>query len=207
METLSNKVAFIKANNDLISDLKLNNLKRSKLSEADADEIIEQIKAHPDYSEDETSSTSVETSSVLEIEGATYTEEFGSLLYLPFVGKTKKSFSFQYGDSLVYCNDGDLFLLEDAGKLIVGQEFAFKADTLQTSKNGVLNIRLNYKADATITAVNKAIDEYQAGVEAKIKTRAKLRNIDYKTAEAQIYAIIDEEENARIKASLPKFSL
>ena len=143
----------------------------------------------------------------MELDGVTHTEEFGALLHLPFVGKTKKSFSFQFGDSLIYCNDGDLFLLAEAGKMIVGQTFAFKADSIKTSINGVMTIRLNYKADATITAVNQAIDDYQAEIEAKIKTRAKKRGIDYKTAEAQIYAIIDQAEELELKASLPKFSL
>jgi hypothetical protein len=205
MTTMSQKTAFVKANKNLVSSVKLTNAKIAGLTESEIDALVTEITAHADYSPEETTvATSVP---VLEMEGVTHTEEFGSLLYLPFVGKTKKSFSFQYGDSLVYCNDGDLFLLQEAGKLVVGQTFAFKADTLQTSKNGVLNIRLNYKADATITAVNKAIDDYQSDIEAKIKARAKKRGIDYKTAEAQIYAIIDQQEEVELKASLPKFSL
>lgn len=205
MTTMSQKTAFVKANKNLVSSVKLTNAKIAGLTESEIDALVTEITAHADYSPEETTvATSVP---VLEMEGVTHTEEFGALLHLPFVGKTKKSFSFQYGDSLVYCNDGDLFLLQEAGKLVVGQTFAFKADTLQTSKNGVLNIRLNYKADATITAVNKAIDDYQSDIEAKIKARAKKRGIDYKTAEAQIYAIIDQQEEVELKASLPKFSL
>ena len=205
MTTMSEKTAFIKANKKLVSSAKLTNAIIAGLTEDQVDTLVAEIQANPEYTAEETIvATSVPT---LEIEGVTHTEEFGALLHLPFVGRTKKSFSFQYGDKLVYCNDGDLFLLQEAGKLEVGQMFAFKADTLQTSKNGVLNIRLNYKADATITSVNQAIDDYQAKVEAKIKTRAKLRGIDYKSAQEQIYAILDAEEEAEIKASLPKFSL
>ena len=202
---MSEKIAFVKANKNLVSSTKLTNAKIAGLTEDAVDALVSEIQANPEYSPEETSvATSVPT---LELEGVTHTEEFGALLHLPFVGKTKKSFSFQFGDSLIYCNDGDLFLLAEAGKMIVGQTFAFKADSIKTSINGVMTIRLNYKADATITAVNQAIDDYQAEIEAKIKTRAKKRGIDYKTAEAQIYAIIDQQEEVELKASLPKFSL
>jgi hypothetical protein len=204
MTTMSEKIAFVKANKNLVSSTKLTNAKIAGLTEDAVDALVSEIQANPEYSEETTVATSVPT---LELEGVTHTEEFGALLHLPFVGKTKKSFSFQFGDSLIYCNDGDLFLLAEAGKMIVGQTFAFKADSIKTSINGVMTIRLNYKADATISAVNQAIDDYQADIEAKIKTRAKKRGIDYKTAESQIYAIIDQAEEAELKASLPKFSL
>lgn len=205
MTTMSQKQAFVKANKNLVSSTKLTNAKITSSTEEELDALVSEIQAHAEYSPEETTvATSVP---VLELEGVTHTEDFGALLHLPFVGRTKKSFSFQYGDRLVYCNDGDLFLLAEAGKMPVGQTFAFKADSITTSTNGVLNIRLNYKADATITAVNQKIEEYQADIEAKIKSRAKLRGIDYKSAEAQIYAILDEQENESLKASLPKFSL
>lgn len=202
MTTMSEKIALIKANKKLVSSAKLTNAIIAGLTEDQADALVTEIQAHPEYNAEETPATSVP---VLELEGVTHTEEFGSLLHLPYVGKTKKSFSFQYGDSLVYCNDGDLFLLESEGKLEVGKIFAFKADTLKTTSNGVMTIRLNYKADATISAVNQAIDNYQADIEAKIKTRAKLRGIDYNTARAEIYAMIDEKEKDTF--TLPKFSL
>lgn len=203
MTTLSEKRDFIKANNALIKSKKLTNATRNSLTEEQADELVNTIVSHPDYTEIET--TPVAVTPTLELEGVVNTEEFGALLHLPFVAKTKKSFAFQFGESLIYCNDGDLFLLAGANKIEVGQMFAFKADTIKTSPNGVLNIRLNYRADASISAVNQAIDDYQADIEAKIKTRAKLRGIDYKTAETQIYAMIDEKEKANFV--LPTFSI
>jgi hypothetical protein len=202
MTTLSEKRDFIKANNALIKSEKLTNATRNSLTEEQADALVEKIVSHPDYTEIETTPAVAPT---LELEGVVNTEEFGALLHLPFVAKTKKSFAFQFGESLIYCNDGDLFLLAGANKIEVGQVFAFKADTIKTSPNGVLNIRLNYRADASISAVNQAIDDYQADIEAKIKTRAKLRGIDYKTAEQQIYAMIDEKEKATFV--LPTFSI
>lgn len=202
MTTLSEKRDFIKANNALIKSKKLTNATRNSLTEEQADELVDTIVSHPDYTE---ITTPVAVTPTLELEGVTHTEDFGALLHLPFVAKTKKSFAFQFGESLIYCNDGDLFLLAGANKIEVGQMFAFKADTIKTSPNGVLNIRLNYRADASISAVNQAIDDYQADIEAKIKTRAKLRGIDYKTAEQQIYAMIDEKEKATFV--LPTFSI
>ena len=208
METLSNKIAFIKANNDLISNLKLNNLKRSKLSEAEADDIITVIQAHPEYKNDETS-TPVETnSSSLEVQGTIHTEKFGDLLNLPYVGQSKKGFKFQFGDTFAYCNDGTLFLLADAGKLEIGQEFAFKADSLKPIANSAFfSIRLNYGADATISDLNEKIDAFQGAIETKIKIRAKKYGIDYKTAQSQILALMQEEEDAEFKSKMPKLSI
>ena len=208
METLSNKIAFIKANNDLISNLKLNNLKRSKLSEAEADDIITVIQAHPEYKNDETS-TPVETnSSSLEVQGTIHTEKFGDLLNLPYVGQSKKGFKFQFGDTFAYCNDGTLFLLADAGKLEIGQEFAFKADSLKPIANSAFfSIRLNYGADATISDLNEKIDAFQGAIETKIKIRAKKYGIDYKTAQQQILALMQEEEDAEFKSKMPKLSI
>ena len=208
METLSNKIAFIKANNDLISNLKLNNLKRSKLSEAEADDIITVIQAHPEYKNDETS-TPVETnSSSLEVQGTIHTEKFGDLLNLPYVGQSKKGFKFQFGDTFAYCNDGSLFLLADAGKLEIGQEFSFKADSLKPIANSqFFSIRLNYGADATISDLNDKIDAFQGAIETRIKIRAKKYGIDYKTAQQQILALMQEEEDAEFKSKMPKLSI
>ena len=206
METLSNKIAFIKANNDLISDLKLNNLKRSKLSETDADKIIEQIKSNPQYSEE--TSTPVETTSSLDIQGTVHTEKFGDLLNLTYAGQSKKGFKFNFGDTFAYCNDGTLFLLADAGKLEIGQEFAFKADSLKPiASSAFFSIRLNYGADATISDINEKIDAFQGAIETKIKIRAKKYGIDYKTAQQQILALMQEEEDAEFKSKMPKLSI
>lgn len=206
MENLSNKVAFIKAQNSLISDLKLTNLKRSKLTEAEADVIIAAIQAHPEYSEE--TSTPVEEISSLEVQGTIHSEKFGDLLNLPYAGQSKKGFKFQFGDTFAYCNDGTLFLLADAGKLEIGQEFAFKADTLKPIANSAFfSIRLNYGADATISDINEKIDAFQGAIETKIKIRAKKYGIDYKTAQSQILALMQEEEDADFKQKMPKLDI
>jgi len=207
MTTLSDKIAFIKANNIFIKAMKMNNLKRTKLTEAEADDIIEQIKLHPEYS-DEPSTSVEETSSSLEIQGTVHSDKFGDLLNLPYVGQSKKGFKFAFGDTFAYCNDGSLFLLADAGKLEIGQEFSFKANTLKPINNSAFfSIRLNYGADATISALNEKIDKFQGDIETKIKIRAKKYGIDYLTARSQILEIMQEKENADFKASMPTLDI
>ena len=207
MTTLSDKIAFIKANNIFIKAMKMNNLKRTKLTEAEADDIIAKIQAHPEYS-DEPSTSVEETSSSLEIQGTVHSDKFGDLLNLPYVGQSKKGFKFAFGDTFAYCNDGSLFLLADAGKFEIGQEFSFKANTLKPIANSqFFSIRLNYGADATISALNEKIDEFQGAIETRIKVRAKKYGLDYKTAQAQILALMQQEEDADFKQKMPKLSI
>ncbi len=202
---MSDKIAFIKANNEFIKSAKLNNIKRTALSETEADEFIKTIVAHPNYKEMEVATASAPT---LELDGVQNTEEFGSLLHLPYAGKSKKGFKFVFGDTFCYCNDGTLFLLDDSNKLEVGQSFAFKADTLkQISNSAFFSIRLNYGADATISAVNEKIDTFQGAIETKIKVRAKKYGIDYLTAQAQIHKLMQTEEDASFVSNMPTLVL
>jgi hypothetical protein len=209
MTTMSDKIAFIKAENSLIKSLKLTNATRSSLTEEQADEIIATIQAHPDFVANSVeTSTSVETSSALEVQGTIHSEKFGDLLNLTYAGQSKKGFKFNFGDSFAYCNDGTLFLLADAGKLEIGKEFAFKADTLKPIANSqFFSIRLNYGADATISEVNEKIDAFQGAIETRIKVRAKKYGIDYKTSQSQVLALMQAEEDAEFKASMPKLSI
>ena len=203
MTTMSEKKAFIKANKGLIN---MSNSAINSLTSANADAVINSIKAHPEYTEQEPATTA--STPALVVADAVASTEFGMLLNLPYVGQTKKGFKFQYGDTFVFCNDGTLFLLADAGKLVVGQEFAFKADTLKTiNDSAFFSARLNYSADATILSVNEKIDNFQSAIETKIKIRAKKYGLDYKTAQSQVLALMQAEEDAEFKQSMPKLSI
>ena len=210
MQNIADKRNFIKANNSLIKGENLTALKRNALTEEQCDSLIEKIKAHPKYSEQTPTAPVVETTNEtqpLQLDGVVASEEFGNLLHLPFIGMSAKSFKFQYGTEMVYCNDNTLFLLQEHGKVEVGNVFAFKADTLKLDKNNKFTIRLNYTADAVITEANSKVAEFQSKREAMVKSHAKVYGKTYTEAKAYIDGILMEEDTANIKAKLPKFSL
>ncbi len=207
MTTMSQKTAFIKANKKLVSSTKLTNQIIAGLTEDQADALVAEIQAHPEYTVEETVVPTA-TTAPLEIDGVEQSEEFGSLLHLPYVGRSKNGFKFQFGESFAFCNDGSLFILDDKGKLEIGQVFAFKADTLKAIKDSkFFSIRLNYSADATIANVNEKIDAFQGAIETKIKIRAKKYGIDYLTAKAEIHALMQKEEDAEFVANMPKLEI
>lgn len=205
MQNIADKRNFIKANNSFIADEALTTRKRNGLTEEQCDILIAKIKAHADYKEEPVTETKQDQP--LQLDGVVASEEFGNLLHLPFIGMSAKSFKFQYGSEIVYCNDNTLFLLQEHGKVEVGNVFSFKADTLKLDKNNKFTIRLNYTADAVITETNNKVAEFQAKREAMVKSHAKVYGKTYTEAKAYIDAILMEEDTATIKAKLPKFSL
>lgn len=160
MTTMSEKIAFVKANKNLVSSTKLTNAKIAGLTEDAVDALVSEIQAHADFKVEETPVASTTTSvPVLELNGVEHTEKFGALLHLPFIGKTKKGGAkFAYGDSFIVVGQ-DLRL--KAMTIELGQVFALKADTIELTDKGYYVGRVNWGADEKITSLNTQIDAFQ----------------------------------------------
>jgi hypothetical protein len=159
MTTMSEKIALIKANKNLITSTKLTNAKIAGLTEDVADALVAEIQAHADYSVEETIVSTTTSVPVLELEGVETSDKFGALLHLPFIGKTKKGGAkFQYGNSFVVVGQ-DMRL--KAMTIELGQVFALKADTIELTDKGYYVGRVNWGADEKITNLNAQIAAFQ----------------------------------------------
>jgi hypothetical protein len=187
MTTMSEKIAFVKANKNLVSSVKLTNAKIAGLTEDAVDALVTEIQAHADFKPEETTVATTSTSvPVLELEGVEHTENFGAVLYLPYIGRSKsQNPKFAYGNSFVVVNS-DLRL--KAMNLEVGQVFALKADTIQLSDKGYYTGRVNWSADEKITSLNDQIDKFQEKLSQASARHALKYKMSLKDAEAEITA-------------------
>lgn len=196
MTTMSEKIALIKANKKLITSTKLTNAIIAGLTEDQADSLVAEIQAHPDFSVEE---TTVATTSVpvLELEGVEQTEKFGALLHLPFIGKTKKGGAkFAYGNSFVVVGQ-DLRL--KAMSIELGQVFALKADTIELTDKGYYVGRVNWGADEKISNLNAQIDAFQEVLVAKSAQHALKYGMTLAEATAEITATSKAKDIEAVK--------
>lgn len=203
MQTLTANRAFVNANKSFLST-PLTKTKINSLSEGDLDALVQEIRNHADFTEPVAIVAPVATSTVSPV-GVTTSDEFGSLLNLPYAGRSRKGFKFTYGDTNVYCNDSRLFAIES--KLEVGTIMPFKADSLESLPYGGFSARLNYSASDIISSVNQQIDEVQSKLETEIKKRMLLLGVSRKDAEQAVHGLYTEDMNSSFKASMPKVDL
>lgn len=203
MQTLSATRKFVIANKSYLSQT-VTNTKINSLSEDELNALVQEIRNHADFTEPVAVVAPVATSTVSPV-GVTTSDEFGSLLNLPYAGRSRKGFKFTYGDTNVYCNDSRLFAIES--KLEVGTIMPFKADSLESLPYGGFSARLNYSASDIISSVNQQIDEVQSKLETEIKKRMLLLGVSRKDAEQAVHGLYTEDMNSSFKASMPKVNL
>jgi hypothetical protein len=203
MQTLTATRKFVIANKSFLSTT-MTKTKINSLSEEELNGLASEIRNHAGFTEPETVVTPVATSTVSPV-GVTSSEEFGSLLNLPYAGRSRKGFKFTYGDTFCYCNDSRLFAIES--KLELGTIMPFKADSLESLPYGGFSARLNYSASEIISSVNEQIDSVQSKLETEIKKRMLLLGISRKQAEEAVHGLYTEDMNSTFKASLPKVDL
>lgn len=203
MQTLSATRKFVIANKSYLSQT-VTNTKINSLSEDELNALVQEIRNHADFTEPVAVVAPVATSTVSPV-GVTTSDEFGSLLNLPYAGRSRKGFKFTYGDTNVYCNDSRLFAIES--KLEVGTIMPFKADSLESLPYGGFSARLNYSASEIISSVNQQIEGAQSKMETAIKERMLILGVSRKVAEEQVHSMYTEEMDKKFKASMPKIDL
>ena len=197
MTTLSQKRAFVKANKTLVSSTKLTNAIIAGLTEDVADSLVAEIQAHPEYSTEETVASTTTPVPVLELDGVEQSEKFGALLHLPFIGRTKKGGAkFAYGDSFVVVGN-DLRL--KAMTIELGQVFALKADTIESTDKGYYVGRVNWGADEKISNLNAQIDNFQEMLNTKAAQHALKYGMTLEQAKAEITADSKAKDISAVK--------
>ena len=197
MTTMSEKIALIKANKKLITSTKLTNAIIAGLTEDQADALVAEIQANPEYSVEESVATTSTSVPVLELNGVEQSEKFGALLHLPFIGRTKKGGAkFAYGDSFIVVGN-DLRL--KAMTIEIGQVFALKADTIEDSGKGYYLGRVNWGADEKISNLNAQIDNFQEMLNTKAAQHALKYGMTLDAAKAEITADSKAKDISAVK--------
>jgi len=191
---ITEQKAFIKANKQFLA-AKPTNVTINQGTPEELQALVDEITKHENYVP-----AKIDTPSAVNA-----TKEFGELLELPYIGRSRNGFKFQHGDAMVYCNDARLFAIESS--LIEGQVFPFKADSLESLKYGGFSARLNYSASEIITSVNAELDAQQAAMTKEIKKRSLLLGISIEAATAQVHALFTADMDKQFTASMPKVKL
>lgn len=201
MSTLTQKRAFIKANKPLVTSQSLTNAIIGKLTDDVADALIVEIQDNPEYTE---IPVAEQTTTAVELVGAESTEEFGLILNLPYAGKSKSgSAKFTYGDTFVVV--GNDLRLKAMSTLVVGQMFALKADSIESTDKGYFLGRMNWGANSNIVNLNEQIQAFQDELTTRSAQHALKYNMSLKDAKAELTAQSKADAIASLKLPTIQF--
>lgn len=201
MSTLTQKRAFIKANKPMVTSQSLTNAIIGKLTDAVADALIVEIQDNPEYTE---IPVAEQTTTAVELVGAESTEEFGLILNLPYAGKSKNgSAKFTYGDTFVVV--GNDLRLKAMSTLVVGQMFALKADSIESTDKGYFLGRMNWAANSNIVNLNEQIQAFQDELTTRSAQHALKYNMSLKDAKAELTAQSKADAIASLKLPTIQF--
>lgn len=211
METVSNPIAFIKANKSLLNKgFKISSI--ASMSEEELSTLVDTIRNHPDFSEPEITEkendkiaavpTAVTNSYELETEKGDKVMVFKA----PYIGRTAGgAFKFKWGESFIRTQSTALSSLNIRKTIAVGEEFIFKADSLKYNPEiNCFESSLAYFANESIMKVA----QYSKDTKAFNQDRVAML-ISEGLSKKDALEIVREETVTSIKKSLqrPKLEL